>query len=206
MKFPLTRISKICWQYCAARLLDAWQTPAPLRPHPAPSGLELPLTPLPQAHRFAQCHLLCMVLYAGQLAWSAHWVAAPAMLMLAALQLFALRHMWPQDAGAPRRLLVAADGRVHVATVGGSVEPVEVGGESLWLGSVVLLVLHAASRKHRVLLGSGNLDAAGLATLRRRLRGAATACVDPAVDSCAVSGQGASVVEQFIRGRWIRRP
>jgi hypothetical protein len=189
-----------------ARLLDAWQTPAPLRPHPAPSGLELPLTPLPLAHRFAQCHLLGMLLYAGQLALSGYWVMAPAMLVLTALQLFALRPMWPQDAGAPRRLLVAADGRLHIATVGGSVEPVELGGESLWLGSVLLLVLHGAHRKYRVLLGPGNLDAAGLASLRRRLRGAATACVDPAVDSCAVSGQGASVVEQFIRGSWIRRP
>jgi hypothetical protein len=125
---------------------------------------------------------------------------APAMLALGALMVLALQHLWPWDAGAPRRLLLTADGRMHVATVGGTVEPVELGGESLWLGSMVLLVLPSVHRTYRVLLGPGNLDAAGLATLRRRLRGAATACGGPAVDSPAVLGQGVSVVEQFMRG------
>jgi hypothetical protein len=164
------------------------------------------LTPLPQAHRLARCYLLSMVAYAGQLLLSGHWMMAPAMLMLVVATVFAMRQMSPRDAGAPRRLLVAADGRMHVATVGGTVEPVEPGGESLWLGSALLLVVHARGRTHRLLLGRGNLTSAELAALRRRLRGAGTASVDPAVDSSAVSGNGVSLVEQLIRGMAIRRP
>jgi hypothetical protein len=155
---------------------------------------------LPQAVRLARCHLLFMVVYAGQLALAGHWAMAPAMLAITGLTLFAMRRMLPADAGAPRRLVLAADGGLHVATVGGLVEKVDIDGGSLWLGSAVLLVLHAGHRSHRVLLGCGNLDPAELASLRRRLRGAATASVDPAVDSHAVSGQGVSVVEQSIRG------
>jgi hypothetical protein len=131
---------------------------------------------------------------------------APAMLVLMWVTLFAMRRVMPQDAAAPRRLLLAADGRMHVATLGGSVEPVEIAGESLWMGSALLLVLRAAGRSHRLLLGCGNLDPVALATLRRRLRGAATASVDPAVDSSTVSGHGASIVEQLTTGIPLRRP
>jgi hypothetical protein len=141
-----------------------------------------------------------MGLYAAELAWSGHWLMAPAMLALAALMLFAMRQLSARDSGAPRRLLIAADGRLHVSSIGGSTQQVELAGASLWIGAAVLLVLEAADRKHCVLLGRGNLDPAALATLRRRLRGAATASVDPAVDSPAISGQGVSIVEQFIRG------
>lgn len=147
-----------------------------------------------------------MGLYAGQLLWSGHWVMAPVMLILNGVTLFAMRRMTPQDAAAPRRLLLAADGRVHVATIGGSVELVVIAGESLWLGSALLLVLRTSGRRHRLLLGSGNLEPAALATLRRRLRGAAIAPEDPAVDSSTVSGQGTSVVEQLTTGIPFRGP
>ena len=175
----------------------ACRAPPPLRPHPARRGLELPLTPLPQARRLAVFYLLALVLYSGQLLWSGHWVMAVLGLALAAATLFAMRTVHPQDRGAPRRLLLAADGRLHVATVGGSIEPVDLGGESMWLGSAVLLVLHAPERTHRLLLGIGNLEPAALATLSRRLRGAAAASVDPAVDSRTLSGHGRGFVEQL---------
>jgi hypothetical protein len=145
-------------------------------------------------------YLLAMVLYSGQLLWSGHWVMAAMVLALTVATLFAMRRLYPQDGGAPRRLLVAADGRLHIATVGGSVQPVELGGESIWLGSAVLLVLHGPERTHRLLLGSGNLEPAALAALRRRLRGAATASVDPAVDSRTLSGHGRGLVEQLTVG------
>jgi hypothetical protein len=148
----------------------------------------------------ARGYLLAMGLYSGQLLWTGHWVMAPVILILTVVTLFAMRRMTPQDAAAPRRLLLAADGRMHVATIGGSIEPVEMAGESLWLGSALLLVLQASGHRHRLLLGRGNLDPTALATLRRRLRGAAIASVDPAVDSSTVSGQGASVVEQLTTG------
>jgi hypothetical protein len=145
-----------------------------------------------------------MGLYGGQLFWLGHWVMTPVLLALGVATFFAMRRMSPQDGGAPRRLLVAADGRLHVATFGGSIEPVELGGESIWLGSAVLLVLHASGRTYRLLLGSGNLEPAALATLRRRLRGAATASMDPAVDSRTLSGHGRSFVEQLTSGIPVR--
>jgi hypothetical protein len=113
---------------------------------------------------------------------------------------FALRQMSPQGPGAPRRLLLAADGRLHVACVGGVVEQVDLAGESLWLGSAVLLVLRAPGRCHRVLLGRGNLDPVALATLRRRLRGAAPMLPATAVDSEDTHPHRTSPIEQFTRG------
>jgi len=145
-----------------------------------------------------------MGLHAGHLLLAAHWVMAPAMLAMTLATWFALRHIHLQDPGAPRRLLLAADGRVHVATIGGAVLQVDPGGESLWLGSAVLLVLRGPGRVHRVLLGRGNLGPAELAALRRRLRGAGTASAAPAVDSAPVSGHGGILVEQCIRGNTIR--
>lgn len=153
----------------------------------------------------ARLYLALMGLYAGQLFLSRHWLMGLSTLTLWALTVLAMRRMTPRDPGAPRRLLVAADGRLHVATVGGEVEPVQLAGESLWLGTAVLLVLRASGRKYRLLLGRGNLEPSQLASLRRRLRGAAIAPGDPAVDSPPVSGHGASVVELFT-GITIRRP
>jgi hypothetical protein len=187
-------------------VLKASRPLPPLRSHPAGSGLELPLTPLPAACLLARIYLLSMGAYAVQLGVAGHWLMAPAILLLTVSTRFAMRRMWPQDAGAPRRLLLAADGRAHVATVGGSIEQVELGGESLWLGSALLLVVRSPGRTHRLLLGRGNLDPCALATLRRRLRGAATATLDPAVDSPPLSGQGGSVVEQFMCAVPARHP
>ncbi len=145
-------------------------------------------------------YLLSIGVYVAQLLVLGHWVMVATMLLLAAITQLTLRPMAPQDAGAPRRLLLAADGRLYVACVGGAVEPVELAGESLWLGSAMLLVLRTPGRRHRVLLGRGNLDPGRLATLRRRLRGAATVSDDPAVDSRATHRHGAGAIEQFTHG------
>jgi hypothetical protein len=169
-------------------------------PHPSRHSLELPLRPLPAARILTRYYLLASTAYAVQLLFTGHWVMATGMGLLTTASLFALRRMAPRGPVAPRRLLLAADGRMHVACVGGAVEPVELAGESLWLGSAVLLVLQAPERCFRVLLGRGNLDPASLAALRRRLRGATTARPDPAVDSRASHRHSASPVEQFTRG------
>jgi hypothetical protein len=184
-----------------AALLDACRRQPPLRPHPASSSLEVPLAPLPAARRLARFYLVSLCLYAGQLLLLGHWVMAAVMLLLAAATKIAQRQMAPRGPRAPRRLLLAADGRLYVACVGGVVEPVELAGESLWLGSAVLLVLRTPGHRHRVLLGRGNLDPGSLATLRRRLRGAARVSGDPAVDSGATHRHGASAIEQFTRGK-----
>ncbi len=142
-----------------------------------------------------------MGLYATQLLLLGHWVVAAGLGVLALATKFALRRLAPQGSSAPRRLLLAADGRLHVTCMGGALEQVELGGESLWLGSAVLLVLRAPGRCHRVLLGRGNVDPAALAALRRRLRGAATMRPATAVDSGATHRHCASAIEQFTRGK-----
>jgi hypothetical protein len=111
-----------------------------------------------------------------------------------------LRHWLPQDADAARRLLLAADGSLHVHCIGGATLAVTLAGESLWLGRTVLLVLRAPGRTHRLLLGPGNLDAFTLATLRRRLRGAAVRQPEPAVDSGSGYRNRTGTIEQFTRG------
>jgi hypothetical protein len=183
-----------------AALQDACRRQPPLRPHPASNSLELPLTPLPAARRLARFYLLALGLYGGQLLLQGHWVMAAVMLLLAAVTRLAQGRMSPRGPGAARRLLLAGDGRLYVASVGGAVEPVELAGESLWLGSAVLLVLQAPGRRHRLLLGRGNLDPGQLAALRRRLRGAAKVAGDPAVDSEVNHLHRVSAIEQFTRG------
>lgn len=175
------------------------QLPPPC-PHPSHCSLELPLRPLPAARGLANLYLLAIGLYVAQLLLTGHWVMATGMGLLAVATKFALRQMSPQGPGAPRRLLLAADGRLYVASVGGVVEQVDLAGESLWLGSAMLLVLSAPGRRHRVLLGRGNLDPGALAMLRRRLRGAATMRPSTAVDSEATQPHPSSPIEQFTRG------
>jgi hypothetical protein len=155
---------------------------------------------LPAARAVALLYLLAIGLYAAQLLLLGHWVMAAGLGLLALATKFALRQMTPRGSGAPRRLLLSADGRLHVACSGGALEQVELGGESLWLGSAVLLVLRAPGRCHRVLLGRGNVDPAALAALRRRLRGAATMRPATAVESKATHCQRTSAIEQFTRG------
>ena len=123
-----------------------------------------------------------LLLYAVELLVTGHpWVASGAAL-LAVGAWIARQQLAPRGPGSPRRLLLAADGRLHVLCIGGEVKPVSLGASSLWLGSAVLLELRGPQQTFRVLVGRGNLDPAALATLRRRLRGAAAAARHPAVD------------------------
>lgn len=191
-------ICKACWQYCAEKTLASWRIlPAP-RPHPAARSLDLPLQPLPVLRWLSRLYLCSICLYAGQLLLTGHPVVAVITLLLGAAIRFALRQVKPAGPEAPRRLMVAADGRLHVATISGQVMRVELGGESLWLGSAALLVLHAGGSVHRLFLGAGNLEPAQLAALRRRLRAVATVSAKPAVDSPPGS-QSANTIEQFMR-------
>jgi FAD/FMN-containing dehydrogenase len=126
--------------------------------------------------------LLALLLHAAELMLTGHaWVAAGTTVL--ALGAWAAgRQLTPHRPGSPRRLLLAADGRLHVLGIGGNVQQLALGAASLWLGSAVLLELRAPRQTFRVLVGRGNLDPATLAALRRRLRGAAAAARHPAVD------------------------
>lgn len=174
---------------------NACRRQPPLRPHPACGSLELPLIPLPAARAFSRCYLAAIGIHIAQLLLSSHWFMATAMTGLAVITFFAMRQMLPQGSDAPRRLLLAADGRLHVARVDGTLEQVEICEESVWLGSAVLLILQAPGRRHRVLLGHGNLDPVALAALRRRLRGG-TMRPATAVDSDTTTTHGTSLTQQ----------
>ena len=155
---------------------------------------------MPAARRLAQAFFAALLLYAAELLLRGHWMVAAGMVLIAAGTHMTRRRWAPQDSGAARRLLVAADGRLHVHCIGGTTQTVTLVAESLWLGSTVLLVLQAPGRMHRLLLGPGNLDPRTLATLRRRLRGAAAADGDPAVDSRSGYRTRTGAIEQITRG------
>jgi hypothetical protein len=179
---------------------DACRRQPPLRPHPARESLELPLIPLPAARVFARCYFAALAMHVVQLLLSAHGFMAAAMTALGVLTLFAMRQMLPQGGNAPRRLLLAADGRLHVACVDGTLEQVEICEESAWLSSALLLVLQAPGRRHRVLLGRGNLEPMALAALRRRLRGGTAVREATPVDSDATGTHANSLIQQYTRG------
>jgi hypothetical protein len=160
----------------------------------------LPLRPLPAARRLGQVFVATLLLYGIELLARGHWLVAAATVLLAAGTHLNWSRLTPQDAGAARRLLLAADGRLHVHCIGGATEAVALAGESLWLGSTVLLVLQGPRRTHRLLLGPGNLDEFTLATLRRRLRGAAVSPAEPAVDSRSGYRTHPGAIEQITRG------
>ncbi|MEO6185393.1 MAG: hypothetical protein ABIP38_05915 [Steroidobacteraceae bacterium] len=143
---------------------------------------------------------LALLLHASELLVRGHWLVAAVSAVLAGGTHLGLGRLAPGDPRAPRRLLLAADGSVHVHCVGGATVPATVAGESLWLGNSVLLVVRDPARTHRLLLGPGNLDAFTLATLRRRLRGAAAAAVNPAVDSRSAYRTRPGAIEQITRG------
>jgi hypothetical protein len=127
---------------------------------------------LPRVRQLAVAYLIALGLYGAELLATGHPVMAVFVLLLVLATRMAFRHLVPSGPAAARRLLVTADGALHVATVGGQIQRVELAGESLWLGSTVLLKLRARWVTYRVLLGAGNVEPAVLATLRRRLRGA----------------------------------
>ena len=141
-----------------------------------------------------------MLLHAAELLLRGHWVVAAGMGLIAAGTHLGWRSWLPQDADAARRLLLTADGSLYVHCIGGATRAVTLAGESLWLGSTVLLVLRSPGRTYRLLLGTGNLEAFALATLRRRLRGAAVAAPEPAVDSASGYRTRTGAIEQITRG------
>lgn len=101
-----------------------------------------------------------------------HWVVAMAFTALAMLALRLPAGLLPQGPSAPRRLLLAADGRILLFRVDGGIETATAAGESQWIGTGLLLVLVTPGRRHRLFFGHGNLDEPTFAALRRRLRGA----------------------------------
>lgn len=112
-----------------------------------------------------------IVLHSVELILSSHLLAAAMLLLVSAACGTWHRHARVLD--APRRLLVTADGTLHVITVGGALEAVTVHRVSMRLGRWLLLRLDGRKQVLYFVLGPDNVDPATLAALHRRLRGLA---------------------------------
>ncbi len=163
-----------CHQLCAgavaflvARVTLAWRETPPV-PRPVARGIGVPVRPSRFARRLGRVLVLLQLLYCIELVLLGHWLVAavlPAMML-------AVAHPRLSRPGAnlPQRLLLAADGRMHLLMTGGAIEPVRIDGGSLRLGPWLYLRLHTGQGAAvRLLFGPDNLDAASLAALRRRL-------------------------------------
>jgi hypothetical protein len=135
---------------------------------PARSGLDIALHPSPLARRAHSCFVIVQLLFVLELAWLGHWVPGAAALTAAACWPW-LRRRRRHPTGDLRRLLLAADGRMHGLTAGGAVVALRLHPASLSLGRWLLLRLQDGSHSHLLLLGPDNMMAGELASLRRRL-------------------------------------
>jgi hypothetical protein len=165
------------WEkWCAAGVTAAThllQEPA-LLPRATSHGLDLPVLASPAARWAAWLFVLGGVLYALELLLSAHWLAATVVAALLMFLIWQLRRMNRVLAGNPRRLLLAADGRIHVLSVAGMVEQVHLHPASMRFGPWMLLLLVRDKRNFPLLVGPDNTQPQQLAALRRRLLQAAT--------------------------------
>jgi hypothetical protein len=117
-----------------------------------------------------RCFLAFQLLFALELAWLGHWIATSSVLVATACW-FWLGRRRRGNAGSLRRLLLAADGRLHGLTAGGDVMELRLHPASLSLGRWLLLRLQGNGTSHVLLLGPDNMAAGALASLRRRLIG-----------------------------------
>jgi hypothetical protein len=111
--------------------------------------------------------LVALLLHAVVLAWTRHPFAALSTVALTAA--LAWQRQQACRSSAARRLLIAADGRLHLRMTPGTTVAVDLHPASMRLGAWVLLRLSAPGLRLTFLLGPDNVDAALLAALRRRL-------------------------------------
>lgn len=151
----------------ARAAMRQWREPAVL-PRPARLGLDLALRPSPALKWIRRLLPAAVVVHAVHLVWAGSWAVALLVCALAAVGIWKARAPGHRSA-VPRRLLVSADGRMHLLDTAGGLEAVRLNPASMRIGTQLLLVLDGSVRRHRLLLGPGNIDPAALAGLRRRL-------------------------------------
>lgn len=133
-------------------------------------GLDVPLLPSKLALHARRWFIACQLAYALELAWLGQWLAAPGLLLVALACTWRFRRTARQCGRNLRRLLVAADGRLHGLTAGGELLAFRLHPATLSLGNWLLLRLVREGRSELLVLGPDNLAPASLAELRRRLR------------------------------------
>lgn len=165
------RMAVICrngWQLAVRQLVRGWLDPCPL-PRAAMRSLEIPLLPSPLARRAHRCLLIAQLLFAAELGWTGYWPEWAGVLGLV------LPWWWMSPdrhgrSGRPlRRLILAADGRLHGLAANGDVVRLQLHPSSLSLGHWLLLRVVGEGRCHLLVLGPDNVEPSVLAELRRRV-------------------------------------
>lgn len=144
-----------------------WKEAAPELPEAA-AGLQLPLLPSRMVRRGGWLLLAAQGVYLAQLIYLGHLLVATLVVALGAAFAWNLRRAAGTTRSA-RRLLLAADGRLHLLDPGGRLLPVRLHPASMRLGPWLLLVLVTGTGPQRLLLGPDNVDPGRLAALRRRV-------------------------------------
>lgn len=164
-------------RWVSATITRCWHEPLP-RPRAASHGVVIPLSGSPLIARLHRLLIGLHAIYAIELLTLGHWFIGSIVASLLVAVLLHRRNLQASLAAVPRQLLMAADGRLHLLMAGGAIEAVTVHPSSLRLGRWLLLQLTGNGGNYRVVLGTDNVDAASLATLRRRM-----VLVDQAVDA-----------------------
>lgn len=168
MRISLWQASREWLTILVRRVPELWLEPPPV-PRPAPRALELPLRHSPVMRWATRLFLGAQLLYLLELAVMRQWLAATlGCATTAAIAWLCLRR-GPRVADEPRRLLVTADGRLHLLRVSGAVSTVQLHASTQYLGAWTVLVVARGRARTRVFLGPDTLDPARLAALRRRL-------------------------------------
>jgi len=177
MNGRLLHHSRQVTRWVSATIMRCWHEPLP-RPRAASRGVVIPLSGSTLIARLHHLLTGLHAIYAVELLTLGHWFIGGIVAALLVAVLLHRRTAHACSAAMPRQLLMAADGRLHLLMAGGTTEAVNVHPSSLRLGPWLLLQLTRDGGNHRVVLGTDNVDAASLATLRRRM-----VLVDQAVDA-----------------------
>ena len=142
--------------------------PAGIRPGP---GLDLSLRP-PVRARWCSGLFVLLALGHATSQWLQGSLPRAAGILVATLMASVALWRWllPVRAVSVQRLQAGPEGSICLLTADGRRREVSLIPVSMRLGPYLLLVLRAPDRSHRLLLGPDNVDPAGLAALRRRLR------------------------------------
>lgn len=144
-----------------------WREDPPGLPE-ASQGMQIPLRPSRVTQRgYWLLHVLLGAYLVQLVLWGHLLVAGMVAVLGGALAWQCRRHR--SSARPARRLLMAADGRVHLLGADGTVAPATLQPCSMRLGPWLLLVLDGDTGTHRLLLGPDNVDPVQLAALRRRV-------------------------------------
>lgn len=156
------------WLVARLRKLPAlWRENPPGLPE-ATHGLQIPLRPSPAVRRGRWLIHALMGIYLVQLLLLDHFVVGAMVALLAAASGWQCRGR-NSPVTTAQRLLLSADGRVHLLEAGGRVVAAVLHPSSMRLGPWLLLVLQVETGTRRLLLGPDNVAPGQLAALRRRV-------------------------------------